>query len=146
MLSPEALLSLSKCPGGSRILIADANYPSDNIASECVVKTPIRINGTTCEILEALIKVIPLDRRNEERLGVMDRTDEDKARNLEVPAYQMLFSVAGLVKEIEMEKIERFKFYEDSKKSYLVIQSTDTALYANCMIRKGCMDKDGNPC
>lgn len=33
--------------------------------------------------------------------------------------------------------IERFKFYEEAKTSYLIIATSEKALYANIMLQKG---------
>ena len=36
-----------------------------------------------------------------------------------------------------MARLERFAFYERAKGAFLIIQSGDTAKYANLMLRKG---------
>lgn len=53
----------------------------------------------------------------------MDRVDSDKARNLEVRVWKeydrILEKMEG--KPVNIKFVERFEFYEQSKKSYAVI-------------------------
>ena len=35
------------------------------------------------------------------------------------------------------EEVERFAFYERAKKAYAVVATSETALYANIILRKG---------
>lgn len=35
--------------------------------------------------------------------------------------------------------IERFAFYEETKKTYAIIATSEKALYANVMLQKGCV-------
>ncbi len=37
----------------------------------------------------------------------------------------------------QIKEIERFAFYEQAKDAYLVIQSGETALYGNIILKKG---------
>ncbi|MEQ9065207.1 MAG: RbsD/FucU domain-containing protein, partial [Gimesia chilikensis] len=37
----------------------------------------------------------------------------------------------------ELEKIERFEFYERARQAYAIIATSETALYANLILKKG---------
>ena len=39
----------------------------------------------------------------------------------------------------DFEYIERFAFYERAKKAYAVIATSEDALYANVILKKGCV-------
>lgn len=130
---PELLYALAKMGHGDYLVIADANFPSDSVADSSVSKVPVRVHGSTANILEDILNLIPLDQYADYPLKVMDRVDSDKEKQLEVPAYAHLAAVAG----VELEYVERFKFYELAKKSFLVVQTDDTSLYANCIVMKG---------
>ena len=136
LISPELLYALAKMGHGDQLVIADGNFPSDSTASLCTVKEPIRINGSTSEVLEAILALFPLDQYSIEKVQVMDRVQSDKDRNLSVPAYAALARAAQL-NEDELTYVERFRFYEKAKASFVVVQTNDRALYANCMIKKG---------
>ncbi len=44
-ITPELLYALAKMGHGDRIVIADANFPSDSVAKETVIGVPIRVTG-----------------------------------------------------------------------------------------------------
>lgn len=78
--------------------------------------------------------LFPLDQYKAFPVAVMDRVDGDKSNGLVVPAYMLLSEAAG---HKDLEYTERFKFYEDAKKAFAVVQTDDYSLYANCIIFKG---------
>lgn len=135
-ITPELLYALAKMGHGDRIVIADANFPSDSIASSTVLGSPIRVFGSTSEILSDILKIMPLDQYEEYPLAVMDRVPSDKERELEVPAYKNLATAAEKI-PVELKYIERFAFYQAAKSCFAVVQTTDRTLYANCIISKG---------
>ena len=71
---------------------------------------------------------------------VMDRVDADKARELEVPAYNLIAKAAERTAD-QIEYLERFQFYETAKNAFAVVQTNDYSLYANCIITKGVIPK-----
>ena len=38
---------------------------------------------------------------------------------------------------VELQRVERFAFYEQAKKAYAVVATSETALYANLILKKG---------
>ena len=38
-----------------------------------------------------------------------------------------------------IQRLERFAFYEEAKKAYAVIATTETSQYANVILQKGCV-------
>lgn len=135
-INADLLYVLAKCGHGDSIVVADANFPSDSIASHCIVKTPIRVSGLTSEVLHDILQLMPLDQYVDKPIKVMDRVSKDKETNLHVPAYESLSQTAGLAID-ELDYIERFQFYEDAKKCFAVIQTDDKNLYANAIVYKG---------
>lgn len=45
--------------------------------------------------------------------------------------------IAAHEEDIQIENIERFAFYERAKKAYAVITTSEKALYANIILKKG---------
>jgi len=122
---------------GDFLVVADANFPSDSTARATRPnEAPIRVSGSTAEVLGDILELMPLDQYMEKPLAVMDRVDSDKARELHVPAYDKLASVAGMSTS-SLDYIERFAFYELAKKAFAVIQTDDKTLYANAIVYKG---------
>ena len=121
---------------GDSIVIADANFPSDSTAQATVTKDVIRVHGSTAEILSALLTLLPLDTYVKHPVRVMDRVQSDKERDLVVPAYTALARAASL-NESELGYLERFLFYEEAKKAFVIVQTDDQTLYANAIVSKG---------
>jgi L-fucose mutarotase len=136
-IHPELLYILAKLGHGDSICIADSNFPSDSIASNCVIKQPIRVSGLTSEVLKDILVLLPLDQYIEKPVKVMDRVPNDKEKGLIVPAYELLSKAAGYQSLDKLDYIERFQFYEDAKKCFAIIQTDDSSLYANTIVFKG---------
>ena len=135
-VSADLLYALARAGHGDKIVIADANFPSDSIAATAVVPNPIRVNASTSQILGDILKLLPLDQYMEYPVAVMDRVPRDKERNLLVPAYVAIAEASK--KEVRsLEYVERFKFYELAKNAFVVIQTNDSTLYANVIMYKG---------
>lgn len=146
-IPPELLFVLSKMGHGDTIVVTDCNFPSDSMAAYTVNKVPVRVVGTTSDILRDILKLVPLDRYSDSPVCVMDRVPNDKLNNLVVPAYEMLNRVvqdeaAGEsslygTSEFLLTYVERFEFYEHAKRAYCIVQTTDATPYANVLISKG---------
>ena len=136
-INPELLYALARMGHGDCICIADANFPSDTVAKSCVIKEPIRVRGvSTTELLEDILKLMPVDTYTDTPVSVMDRVPHDKERDLHVPCYDRVAQVTLLEKE-KLNYIERFEFYNVAKKCFAVVQTDDRSLYANILLSKG---------
>uniref|UniRef100_A0A4W6DRA3 L-fucose mutarotase n=1 Tax=Lates calcarifer TaxID=8187 RepID=A0A4W6DRA3_LATCA len=102
-------------------VLADANFPASSICA-CGPKE-IRADGLGIpQLLEAILKLLPLDTYVSSPAAVMDLVDSDKQRALAVPVwdtYTLLLGQAG--SQAPLEKVERFAFYERAKKAYAVV-------------------------
>ena len=136
-INAELLYTLARMGHGDCICIADGNFPSDAVAKSCVVQEPIRIRGiTTAELLQDILKLMPMDTYTDTPISVMDRVPEDKKRDLHVPCYETVAAVTSMAKD-SLNYIERFEFYDAAKKCFAVVQTNDRTLYANIIISKG---------
>ncbi|XP_028279210.1 fucose mutarotase isoform X3 [Parambassis ranga] len=118
-------------------VLADANFPASSICA-CGPKE-IRADGLSIpQLLEAILKLLPLDTYVSCPAAVMDLVDSDKQRGLAVPvwdAYKHLLYQAG--SQSHLETVERFAFYERAKKAYAIVATGETALYGNLILKKG---------
>ncbi|XP_062286618.1 fucose mutarotase [Scomber scombrus] len=137
VLSPELLYALAKMGHGDELVLADANFPASSICA-CGPKE-IRADGLGIpQLLEAILKLLPLDTYVHSPAAVMDLVDSDKQRCLAVPVWG---SYTVLLEQAEshapLEKVERFAFYERAKKAYAIVATGETALYGNLILKKG---------
>ncbi|XP_021108864.1 fucose mutarotase isoform X3 [Heterocephalus glaber] len=90
------------------------------------------------KLLEAVLKLLPLDTYVESPAAVMELVPGDKERGLQTPVwkdYEILLLQAGCMGTLA--KIERFEFYEQAKKAFAVVATGETAPYGNIILKKG---------
>ncbi|XP_042558082.1 fucose mutarotase isoform X2 [Dipodomys spectabilis] len=102
-------------------VLADANFPTSSICQCGPVE--IRADGLGIPVLlEAVLKLLPLDTYVESPAAVMELVPSDKQRGLKTPVwedYELLLLRAGCTKALMT--IERFEFYERAKKAFAVV-------------------------
>jgi len=135
ILSPELLKVLCEMGHSDTIVIADGNFPSETIGKDAIV---IRADGHGVpELLEAILKVFPLDSYVEKPVSLMQVMPGDNAKTPIWDTYKKLVSEVDDRGENAFAEVERFEFYEKAKKAYAVIATGETAIYANIMLQKG---------
>nr|XP_006987660.1 fucose mutarotase isoform X4 [Peromyscus maniculatus bairdii] len=121
VLSPELLFALARMGHGDEIVLADANFPTSSICQCGPVE--IRADGLDIpQLLEAVLRLLPLDTYVESPAAVMELVPSDKERGLQTPIwnrYESLLLKADCKKALM--KIERFEFYERAKKAFAVV-------------------------
>ena len=106
---------------GDRICIGDGNFPGASMAkpNNCVF---LRADGHGVpELLDAILQVIPLDEYVEHPVMIMQVAEKDKG--MEIPIWD------------EYKKI--VAKYDAARKTYCILQSGETAIYANVILQKG---------
>ena len=138
ILSPELLKVLCEMGHADRICIGDGNFPGASMAkpNNCVL---VRADGHGVpELLDAILQVIPLDEYVEHPALIMQVADKDKG--LEVPiwdTYKQIVAKHDSRGAAAFGSVERFAFYEEARNTYCILQSGETAIYANIILQKG---------
>lgn len=135
ILSPELLKILMEMGHGDEIVIADGNFPSASMAQKL-----IRLDGHGVPlVLEAILKVFPLDPYVDKPVGLMQLVPGDTVKTPIWDEYRTILKASDESEKFDdFESIERFAFYERAKKAYAVIATGERALYANIILKKGC--------
>ena len=130
ILSPELIKVLCEMGHGDEIVIADANFPSQTYG-----KRVVRADGLGgAELLDAILQLIPLDTYAEKNFVLMKTTKGDAKPAI----WDTYFTIANKNDDnVEIEYLERFKFYERAKSAYAVIATGEEAIYANIILKKG---------
>ena len=130
IISPALLKVLCEMGHGDEIVIADANFPSETCG-----KRVIRADGLGgVELLDAVLKLIPLDTYADENFLLMQTVQGDPTPT----SWAEYFEVAKANDDnLRVGNIERFAFYERAKNAYAVIASGEEAIYANIILKKG---------
>lgn len=132
ILSPELLQTIAAMGHGDELVLADGNYPSASNARRLV-----RADGLgVLPVLEAILQLLPIDTFVEEQALVMQPVDatageppiwKDFRRSLEMAEGR----------RVELTLIDRFAFYERSRQAFAIVATSETALYANIILKKG---------
>lgn len=131
ILSPELLKVLDEMGHSDEIVIADGNFPGASHAQRL-----IRLDGhNVSEILDAILQLFPLDRYVPAPVALMEVVKGDPVVPVIWDDYKKI--IAAHEDDIQIENIERFAFYERAKKAYAVITTSEKALYANIILKKG---------
>lgn len=131
-VSPELMYVLMKMGHGDELVLADGNFPADSIAQQIV-----RADGLSVpDVLQAVLQFFPLDPYAEAAAFVMQPVPGDPPRPPIWDEFQQLVDSAE-GKSVELRQVERFAFYEQAKQAYAVVATSETALYANLILKKG---------
>ncbi|MDD3336750.1 MAG: L-fucose mutarotase [Eubacteriales bacterium] len=135
ILSPELLKVLCEMGHGDEIVLGDGNFPAESMGKNAIV---IRADGHGVnELLDAILTVLPLDPYVECPAALMEVSPGDSCGTPTVWAdYRETLRRHGEKGE-KIEMMERFAFYERSKKAYAIIATGETAIYANLLLKKG---------
>jgi len=137
MLTPELLKVLCEMGHSDTIVIADGNFPAETMGRNSIV---IRMDGHGVpEILEAILKVFPLDQYIEKPVSLMERVPGDNADVSIWKKYDEIVSKEDERGTKVIQKLERFAFYDEAKKAYAIIATSETSQYANVILQKGCV-------
>ena len=132
IISPELMKITMEMGHGDEIVLADGNFPAASIAQRLV-----RADGHGVpELLEAILKLFPLDIYVEKAVGLMEVVPGDDTKPTIWEDYRKIVKASG-EKFSDFEFIERFAFYERAKKAYAVVATSEKALYANVILKKG---------
>lgn len=129
IISPELIKILMEMGHGDEIVIGDGNFPGQSVNPRCV-----RCDGHGVpELLEAILKLFPLD-IYQKPVYLMAKTPGD---TVETPIWDTYAEIIKPHTDEKMVEVERFEFYERAKKAYAVVMTSESALYANIILKKG---------
>jgi L-fucose mutarotase len=132
VISPELIKTLMEMGHGDELVIADGNFPATSVAQRLV-----RADGVGVPLLlDAILQLFPLDQYVEKPVALMAVVPGDTYQPVIWEEYH------GILTKFEtgfkdFEYVERFAFYERARKAYAVLASSEKALYANIILKKG---------
>jgi len=133
LLTPELLKILMEMGHGDEIVISDGNFPAASHAKQL-----IRSDGHNIPpLLEAVLALFPLDEYVENPVALMMVAMDDHTPTPIIwQTYDRILQKHGQ-KPNKIEYMERFAFYERAKNAYAIVATSESALYANILLKKG---------
>ena len=143
VLSPDLLFHLRSMGHGEKLILADANFPA-NTTNDKV----IRLDGVGIkEAASAILSVFPLDSFINSKGGspALRMQVDDKPEELTETHIEFI----DIVKKVSGENwnvgsISRQEFYEEAKKAYCIVTTTDARPFGCFILTKGVILPDGN--
>ncbi len=136
ILSPEMLKVLCEMGHSDKIVIADANFPSETMGKNAIV---LRADGhSATDILDAILTLFPLDTYVEKPVTLMEVMPGDDVETPIWDDYKAIITRYDDRGENAVGTMERFAFYDKVKnETYAIIATGEKALYANIILQKG---------
>lgn len=137
LLGPDLLGILRAMGHGDEIAIVDANYPADSAGPVLV-----RLDGISAtDVLDAILTVMPLDDFVDQAAICMQVVGNEAKREPVMDAFE------AIIKQHEpamgLSSLERFAFYERVKTGYAIVQTGESRLYGNIILKKGIIRPKG---
>lgn len=131
VLSPQLVKVLMEMGHGDEIVLGDGNFPASSLGP-----TVVRADGHGVPtLLEAILQLMPLDPYVARPVALMQVTPGDPVETPIWETYRSLLQAdpkGGCI-----EEVERFAFYERARHAYAIVATSETALYANIILKKG---------
>jgi L-fucose mutarotase len=132
ILSPELLWALAAMGHGDELVIGDCNFPAESMGKRCIRSDGL---GST-ELLDAILRFFPLDTFVEAPVTLMKvipGTFEG-----EPPVWKEYRNIIDRYQPgVKFGQVEREAFYERARNAFAVLATTEQALYACFIIKKG---------
>ena len=134
ILNADVLYALRAMGHGDDLIIADTNFPSDSVARETVLGEVLRIDRSAADVIRAVLSLYPIDTFVDDAAARMQVVGEP---NKILPVMEEVQAQVTAVNGPKLIEIERFAFYDRSKKAYAVIQTGERRFYGCFAFRKG---------
>lgn len=132
LLSPELLSTLSRMGHGDEIVLADAHFPGESFNKRVIRADGLRIP----DLLEAILPLFELDQYVPNPLIMMAAVDGDTLDPKVEGSYMESIKLTNK-DSIQIERIDRFDFYDRTKDAFAVVMTGETAKYGNIILKKG---------
>ena len=133
VLSPELLKILAEMGHGDELVVADGNFPGTSVGQRCV-----RLDGHGgAEVMRAIVALFPLDDFVEAPMAVME-VPEGMFPGNRAPIWEEYAKIGREdMPQARFEFMEHEAFIDRARRAYAVVQTGESALYANIILRKG---------
>ncbi|KDN70422.1 putative RbsD/FucU transporter [Colletotrichum sublineola] len=138
VISPDLLKVLAEMGHGDEIVLADAHFPSHSICPPNIpvlradVAEPQSTGITVSRLLAGISPLLELDNYGVVPVLMMEVVKGDTFDASVESDFRSALKYDG-----EIEKLERFAFYERAKKAFAIVATGETRKYGNIILKKG---------
>ena len=131
VIGPDLLDALFRMGHGDEIVLADSFFPGDSCNSRVIRADGIRIPA----LLEGILSLINLDYAAPPVIMMQPSSAKELDPAVEKSYRKVIDKLWP--KTPPTERIERFAFYERTKKAFCVVMTGETVKYGNIILKKG---------
>lgn len=132
ILSPDLLYMLRAMGHGDTIAIVDGNFPGVTMA-----KRLVRLDAhPATSVVEAVLRIMPLDDFVPDPAQVMEVVGDRAARPPIVDEFQDIINRVS-DNPVQVSPVERFAFYDLCRAAHGIVQTGESRLYGNIILKKG---------
>lgn len=132
IFSPDLMKTLMEMGHGEEIVLADGNFSAATLG-----KRVIRCDGHGIpELLDAILDFLPLDDYVDYPILLMKVARENDEKPSIWDEYRKIIE-KKVGHNFQIGLIERFDFYERASKAFAIVATSEKALYANIILKKG---------
>jgi L-fucose mutarotase len=137
LLSPELLKILAEMGHGDEIVIGDCNFPAVTLGKRCIRADGLKVT----DLVDAILELLPLDSFVAEPVTLMKVVSGTFEG--EPPIWSEFKKIIDKhEKNIKIQFIERSEFYDKSRQAFATIQSSENALFACIILKKGILIRE----
>jgi L-fucose mutarotase len=132
LLGADLLHVLRSMGHGDELVIVDANFPAASMGRRVVCADGV----SATRMLEAVLSVMPLDEFVEQPCARMEVVGEPDAVPEVCREFQAIIDRAEGGR-YQLARLERFAFYERARQAFALVQTGETRLYGNVLLKMG---------
>ena len=132
LLSADLLYVLRAMGHGDDLVIADANFPGVTMARRLV-----RLDGVSApRALQAILTVLPIDDFVDDPCLRIEVVGDPAAVPEVCVEFQQVLD-AATANSVRLAEVDRFAFYDRARQAFAVVQTGETRLYGDVLVKKG---------
>jgi L-fucose mutarotase len=137
VLSPDLLWCLASMGHGERLVLVDRNFPAHEVAQHTSTKRLIELPGLDIpQATRAILSVMPLDDFSPAPVSRMQVVgDPEKLLPMQGEVHAIARDCEG--RDVGMEALERFDFYEAAKRGFCVVRTSEFRPYGCFLFTMG---------
>jgi L-fucose mutarotase len=132
LISPELLAVLDRMGHGDEIVLADAHFPGETFNNRIIRADGLRIP----DLLSGILPLFELDSYVPAPLIMMAAVAGDELDPSVEESYMKSIRVTN-PDVAPIKRIDKFEFYERTRKAFAVVMTGETAKYGNISLKKG---------
>lgn len=130
LIGPELLHVLQSMGHGDELVIVDANFPGTSLGPRLV-----RMDGhSVTDVLAAVLELMPLDDFEHAAFRMEVVGNPTKIEPVMVEMEQI---IKRSEPHVTVMALERHSFYARTKTAFAIVQTGETRLYGNVLLKKG---------